>query len=146
MKNNRYKRMAVVLSAAILSLIVSACGKEHKPVYPVHGKGLDKNAKAAAGAIIVFHPVVAEDPKEAKPIGTVDENGEFTLTTYKTGDGAPAGEYCITLAWFPPRKSIMEPEKDDVLGGRFALPEKSPIPKFTVEASGANEAPAIQLK
>ena len=33
------------------------------------------------------------------PHATVDQNGDFTVSTYGTGDGAPAGDYKITISW-----------------------------------------------
>jgi hypothetical protein len=29
-----------------------------------------------------------------------DEQGRFTLTTFRQGDGAPAGDYVVTVQWF----------------------------------------------
>ena len=143
---NQHLRTAALLSVALFALAAPSCGKGPKPVYPVRGKVVDGNQRPAVGATVILHPVEEDDPEQPKPVGTVDDNGEFTLMTYKRGDGAPAGEYFVTLIWVPARKSLADPEPTDLLGGRYALPKESPVPKFKVEPTGSNEVPTIQLK
>jgi hypothetical protein len=54
-----------------------------------------------AGALVVFHPVSADREKQVggKPFAKVKEDGTFTLTTYTEDDGAPEGEYGVTVDW-----------------------------------------------
>lgn len=132
---------------AILALVVMipACAK-HKPVFQVKGRVLDSNGKPAAGATVVFHPTVA-DPKDkdiAKPTAQVDADGNFNLTTYKTGDGAPQGEYNVTVFWPAPKKNPFDAVGADQLKGAFADPKTSKI-KFTVEKKDLNEVPPIKV-
>jgi hypothetical protein len=49
------------------------------------------------GAVVIFHP---KDPtlKSQRPSGITDETGTFSLTTGKK-DGAPAGDYVVTVTW-----------------------------------------------
>jgi hypothetical protein len=42
----------------------------------------------------------------------VDEQGNFRLTTFREGDGAPAGEYRVTVVWYLARRS--SPGEDPV--------------------------------
>jgi hypothetical protein len=51
-------------------------------------------------ALVGFHPVGDAGPNAVHPVGEVDEQGRFTLTSYRAGDGAPEGEYRVTVAWF----------------------------------------------
>ena len=64
-----------------------------KPTFAVSGKVLD-GTKPLANVAVVFHPVGDDGPK---PRGKTDADGAFSLTTYDTADGAPAGEYRVTL-------------------------------------------------
>ena len=57
--------------------------------------------KPAANAIITFHPVGATTGA-VHPTGHVDEQGTFRLTTFVDGDGAPAGDYQVTVVSFSP--------------------------------------------
>jgi hypothetical protein len=66
--------------------------------YPVSGQVL-LDSKPVPGATVVFHPVDASTFKwEERPQGNTDNQGRFTLTTYATNDGAPAGEYKVAIA------------------------------------------------
>src|SRR5262245_15325321 len=56
------------------------------------------DGQPAAGATVIFHPL--EAPADApRPTATVGTDGTFTLGTYQPGDGAPAGEYAVTVEW-----------------------------------------------
>lgn len=92
-------RSLLVLFVAALVVACPACSSGRKPVYPVHGRVLVKG-KPAARAQITFHPVNDTTPEAIHPVGSVDENGHFQLTSYRQGDGAPEGEYRVTVQWF----------------------------------------------
>jgi hypothetical protein len=129
--------------AAVVCL--ASCSNGRTPVFPVHGQVLDAKQKPAVGALVVFHPVNPEPKEQPKPLGRVDENGRFELTTHVGGDGAPAGTYVITIVWPTPKKSPFDREGGDQLQGRYANPERSQI-RFTVEGKSDNEVPTIRLQ
>src|SRR5262249_10301058 len=111
---------------------------------PVRGKVLDAQKKGAAGAVVYFNPTDPNYGDLNKPVGKVNEDGTFTLTTYEQGDGAPAGEYVVTIVWPAPRKTPLDPEGGDRLQGRFADPKSSKI-RFTVNKESENNVPDIVL-
>jgi hypothetical protein len=127
----------VALAALALLGTASGCGGQ-KAVYHVHGVVLDGKNKPAKGAVVVFHPAAADAAQDCKPVGTVDDNGEFVLTTYQSGDGAPAGDYVVTLVRPAPRRTPLDREGGDLLQGRFADPAASKI-TVTVEKQTDNE-------
>ena len=133
--------LALLLGAAAL-LTASCSGR--KSVYPVHGQVVDRNNKPAAGAQIFFHPTDPNYTDLNRPIGKTDETGHFSLTTYTEGDGAPAGEYAVTVLWPVPRRSPLDPEGGDQLKGALANPETSKI-RFAVKPGTENEVPDIKL-
>ena len=53
--------------------------------------------KALPGARVVFHPAETREGIP-RPSGTTDANGNFTIRTYREGDGAPAGLYFVTIS------------------------------------------------
>jgi hypothetical protein len=141
MRNSRLAAAALAAAA----LLASSCGPSRKPVFPVRGQVFDDKHKPAVGALIIFHPVGGADADAAKPVGHVDDSGAFTLTTYKQGDGAPAGEYAVTIEWPAPKTSPFGGEGKDQLKGRYRDPNASKI-RFTVENKPDNEVPAIEVR
>jgi hypothetical protein len=133
---------AVLLAAGVW--LCAGCGDGRRAVYPVRGKVLTANQKPATGAMVTFHPVTPDPKDAARPVGKVDEQGEYRLTTYTENDGAPAGAYTVTIIWPTPKKAPFEPDGPDKLGGKFARPESSPH-KVTVEAKPDKEVPTISL-
>jgi hypothetical protein len=130
----------------LLVMVVPACkrGKAQKPVYPVKGRIVDSNDKPAVGALVVFHPIPPDTTDTTKPVAQVDDSGSFTLTTYKENDGAPEGEYGITIIWPQPRKSPFDPPGPDQLKGQYSDPA-TPKVRFTVEKKPQNEVPPIKV-
>jgi hypothetical protein len=104
---------------------------------------VDAAGKPVVGAAIVFHPVENPGDSRHKPAGVTDAQGNFSLTTYLENDGAPAGEYAVTMEWRPVPKTPLEPEKPDRLRGKFRDPKTSPF-KATVK-EGTNELPPFKL-
>jgi len=138
-----------ILMLAIVVLCVPSCGGNRPPCYPVRGEvfvGQGQERKPAAGAVVVFHPTVPASGEVPRPSAHVGEDGKFALTTYVKGDGAPAGDYAITIEWRPPRPPPPYKPKQtgDWLQGRYADPSTSKI-HFTVEKRTDNEVPVIEL-
>lgn len=139
---------AKVLFLVMLPLL-SGCGSGELPVYSVSGE-VRYQGKPADGAEIIFHPQGGSDEsKQIRPNGRTDESGKFNLTTYKMGDGAPAGEYKISITLPGPIPGANPKDKSaahagpDLLQGRYAEAEKSGL-KATVTTS-ANQLPTIEL-
>jgi hypothetical protein len=139
--------MRVLKSFVLLCLVaaIPSCGPARKSVFPVKGRVVDSAGKPLVGATVLFHPIApdAEDP--TIPAAHVDESGSFVLTTYVQGDGAPAGEYSVTILLVPPRKNPLDTQAPDQLKGRYANPTTSKI-RFTVEKRESNEVPDIRVE
>lgn len=80
-------------------IVISGCmeNSSFKPTVPVFlasGKILYQG-KPLAGIILIFHP--ADVNQKIKSQATTDDDGKFVATTFKTADGAPEGDYIITL-------------------------------------------------
>lgn len=82
----------------LLVLFCPACGHNGAAPQPVDGQVLFEN-KPAQHALVVFHPVQGGGDLP-RPRGQVGADGTFKLTTFETGDGAPPGEYAVTVEWW----------------------------------------------
>ena len=73
-------------------------------------------------------------------------DGTFDLTTYHSGDGAPPGEYAITVELRGLVTGGEEPVRTgpNTLPAKYAKPESSAL-KYTV-VEGENEIPTIDIK
>lgn len=142
------RSILLLLTIACIVSVLSSCGKaDRKPVYPVHGQVLDANNRPAAGALVIFHPVQMSDAEPSKPLAYVEEKGSFALTTYEKGDGAPEGEYVVTIEW---RERSANPfaakkEGEDRLHGRYRDPKASKF-RFKIEKQADNVLPPIRVK
>lgn len=116
------------------------CSSEprEKAVFPVQGQVLYEN-KPMAKAVIVFHNADSAD-RTTPGHATADEQGRYKVHTYRVDDGAPAGDYIVTIYWpgTAPKsagKSTVSPDADDStsgsvidrLQGRYSLVDKSPL-------------------
>ncbi len=92
-----------VSSAAILltALFMMGCGSGKPETVPASGKVVFNKSTAPVGALVVFHPTDPNLEKKigGKPFGRVQEDGSFKLSTYGEDDGAPEGEYGVTVDW-----------------------------------------------
>ncbi|UUO07062.1 hypothetical protein M4951_01820 [Blastopirellula sp. J2-11] len=138
------KREFAWLLAAIC-VACSACSSkpawQETPVYPTSGS-VSVKGKSAYGAVVIFHPQGDVGmTKGNKPYAKVAEDGSFEVTTYVSGDGAPAGEYVITIIW--PKNPNARGPSPDRLRGRYAIVEKSEL-KASIQA-GDNLLPQWDL-
>jgi hypothetical protein len=90
-----------VMPMLVLFVGIVGCSPSKPATVPVVGKVMFKKTTPAAGALVVFHPVKPETETliGGKPFATVKEDGTFTLTTFQQDDGAPEGEYKVTVDW-----------------------------------------------
>jgi hypothetical protein len=123
--------------------LVSCDGNKYGeyPPFPVSGQIL-VNEKPAEHATVLFHLQGYNGEKTLLPQGMTDADGRFTLTTYAMNDGAPAGDYLVTVTWPPLGKGIRSGE--DRLGGKFAKAESSGLTAHVDK--GKNELKPFELQ
>jgi len=141
--NARRGALATLALAGLFSL--SGCGEAQAPrtpVFPVSGQ-VRVEGDSASGALVVFHSVSKTTPPAS---ATADGEGRFKLTTYETGDGAPAGEYTVTVSL---RKLVTKEGSSiagpNVLPEKFASPTTTPF-KVTVAAAPNELKPFVVTK
>ncbi len=77
---------------SVALLLVSGCGESTLPTYPVSGQVVFPDGKTLPeGGQIKFSCDAVDPPLVAK--GRFGTDGRFTLTTFREGDGAIAGEH-----------------------------------------------------
>lgn len=141
-------RWALVL-VGFATVMLSSCGGgpkggERIQIFPVHGE-VFIDGKPGKDAFVFLHPKQPVDnPNPGRPIASlarVNEKGEFKISTYESGDGAPPGEYTISVTWNE-ATGIMKDRFDgpDRLKGRYADPEKT---GFKVEVPENAPAPIV---
>jgi hypothetical protein len=94
-----------------------------KPVYPVKGK-LYFEGTPAPEARVVFHLIQGKKTIRAAD-AIVEADGSFALSTYKAFDGAPAGEYAVTVQWREPWLDKEGRPGPDRIPPKYARPETS---------------------
>ena len=112
-----------------LAYAVMGCSGQSSVVYPVHGKLL-ADGQPVVRASIAFHS--ADDAQVRCPVGVTDADGSYRLTTFAANDGAPPGEYTVTVLWPDENMVIDECEQPSLVardrcGGRYADPMTSPL-------------------
>jgi len=86
----------------VLLIVTAGCGggtEGRKDVYPVSGTVMFQGGPVI-GASVAFSP----DEKQPVAMGTTNDSGQFTLTTYEMDDGAAAGPYHVIVTKFQSAK------------------------------------------
>jgi hypothetical protein len=134
-----------------LALWTSSCGDSGRvKVYPVSGKVLYRGEPATGAEVIFYQKHGDRAVATVQPAARVQEDGSFRVTTFKDGDGAPAGEYGIGIVWRRPvdargnsvrRSGGLYP---DFFGEFYANSSK---PQFQADVKpGTNQLPTFELK
>lgn len=114
------------IGVAVIALIgLAGCGGEpvqRVAVHPVEGT-VFVGGRPADNVRVMFHPLSGGDTP-LYPVGVSRADGTFQLTTMKSGDGAPAGEYAVTVMWPDPTNPMDEcgcpdPAAHDRLRGQY---------------------------
>jgi len=124
---------------------LAGCSHSHGPeCFPVRGQ-VSYKGKPLADAMVVLHRVGGDIEGNHKPIAYTSATGSFVVSTMRPGDGAPSGEYAITIELRAPQTIGEEVVRNgpNLLPAKYAVPASSNL-KFVVER-GENEIPAINL-
>ncbi len=103
------------VAVALLLIAATGCGES---VYKVSGAVTFEGKPMVGGGSISFVPL--GEGKQRAAGGTIAENGTYTLTTLKDGDGAMAGEYRVVI--FQVTETEPKNTGDD---GKVRIPAKS---------------------
>lgn len=127
-------------TCALALLAVSCGGRDYgdRPPYPASGKVL-VNGEPAKGALVVLYDGPPA-PGRPQPQGTTGDDGTFVLSTYDPKDGAPAGDYKVSITWKAGRKE----GAPDRLNHAYADPQTSGL-HATIEKQ-TNVLPPYDLK
>jgi hypothetical protein len=138
---------ALVFVLLGLALVAGCARSDRKPVYPVHGQVLF-DGQPIPHALVTLHSLDASAKDAPKPHGSVDKEGRFILTTYDSGDGAPAGDYAVTVEWWLTNATARTGEGNSLpptnrLPARYSRAETSKL-QVKIQA-GENQIPVIKL-
>ena len=135
--------------AALACLVaIIGCGKakpDRVAVHPAAGT-ITFKGQPTHGAMVTLHPKSGSGPAENLPTprANVEKDGTFKVSTFNGGDGAPEGEYVMTISWYKLVKN-----GGDVVAGPNVIPSKYMKPEssnLTVRiAAGENTLPPIKL-
>lgn len=129
-------RTPFLLCSMVAVATLSGCGKAKMSVIPVKGelhlKSRDGKLTPMSGARLVLNPTENEGKFPAFPTAKVNEDGTFELGTYEQNDGAPPGDYVVTLEWRKTKKPkydylVKETQGEDILRGAYSNRQTSPL-------------------
>lgn len=134
---------AVVAGAFVLGSL--GCSGSDR-TYPAEFQVLVQKTPAV-GATVVLHPIGNADPLTPKPTGKVDASGVVKLSTFGQNDGAPPGEYAVTVVWYDvtssPEQAVII-KGGDKLRGRYSQPASPSAPRVTIRKQ-TNQLPTLEL-
>lgn len=126
---------------ALGALPIGACSSTSGPTadspsHPVEGR-VTVDGRPAAGVEVRLHPLNRSNDESApRPQGTTDKDGRFRLGTGAGRDGAPSGQYLVTLAWPGPGGA-------DRLKGTYAEPGGSGLTAIIEDST--TELPTFEV-
>ena len=136
---------AKTLAAIACLVALIGCGEAKPERVAVHpAKGLITfKGQAIPGALVGLHPKNKIE-NVPTPRANVGRDGTFTVSTFDGGDGAPEGEYVLTVQWYKPVKNGA-----DVVAGPNVIPRKYSSPatsdRIIKIAAGENSLEPIKL-
>ncbi|WP_425616166.1 hypothetical protein NA78x_006105 [Anatilimnocola sp. NA78] len=101
------------------------------PLHPVKGT-VTFRGQPAVGFRVIFNPLTDIGKVKYSPAALTDATGTFEITSLKPGDGAPVGDYAITIQWPDHINEPTNPDpvpEVDKLRGAYNNPQRS---KFRV--------------
>jgi hypothetical protein len=138
------RRLLTALAGVALMGSVG-CSRDDR-TYPAEFQVLSQK-QPATGATVVLHPVGNADPAAPRPTGKVDEAGVVKLSTFGENDGAPPGDYVVTVVWYDvtstPEQAVAI-KGGDKLKGKYRRPDGPAAPRVTIQKQ-PNQLPPLEL-
>jgi len=135
------------VAMAILAIALVGCGKQQgdrSTLYPAEGQ-VFVNQQPLAGALVVLYPKGESGVKVVPSRAQTGPDGRFRVGTFAVGDGAPEGEYAVTVIHYPTQKH----SDGGYAAGPNDLPKKYTSPTTTdlrVQiGEGKSSLPALVL-
>lgn len=136
-------------TAVLMAMVMVGCGKKELvdpnelPTSPVTG------IIHVDGKPVNMIRVVANDTAEpartvVPPSGFTNDTGKFSLTTFREGDGAPAGEYRLTFQYGSMAMIMGRQYQGDKFKGKYAKKDDSKF-TLTVKAGEPVDLGTIEL-
>lgn len=142
---NELSRLVIVGIGALVLLV--GCQSQYpdeKPVYKISGTVL-VDGQPAEGVQITLHDDAGVDTSDPTfSSGFTDANGKVVISTHAQGDGAPAGNYRVTLMWGQVNPLSMNYGGPDKLQGRYSDAKTTPF-TLQVSAEGPNDLGSVEL-
>lgn len=141
------RQMTGAVAVAALAALLAGCGPPEKvwpKRYPVSGR-VTVDGKPAVRAVISFHPLAPHSDGLSYAASTfTGDDGEYKLTTVEAGDGAPPGEYKVTIVANYVVKNGEDVTVPDLLHGKYKDAKTTPLQATVQEAE--NVIPTFDLK
>ena len=138
----RFQSMAALIVCMAALAGCSEAPPNRPPVFPVKGS-ITVKGQPPAGALVALHP---RSPAEGtpNPRANVAKDGSFSVSTYATADGAPEGDYVLTVLWYKPViKGVDVVAGPNVIPANYANPNTSDLNVSVKPVE--NALPAIAL-
>lgn len=130
-----HRQLASVLVGSLaVCVLLSGCGEgikkeaDQKPTFKVTGSvAIDGNIPDPPVLLVCHAKNASGGALEKSPSCTSKPDGTFEFITYRDGDGAPAGDYAVTVEWKEYDVIKREYKAADKLKGRYSDPKKTEI-------------------
>lgn len=103
--------------SVLLLLLMAGCSSTpgRPACYPVKGT-VQFQQQPLEEAQVTLHPV--SGTITPLPTGITNRDGTFSITTWAANDGAPAGDYKVTVVW----KQLVQQGEEKIRNGKNLLP------------------------
>lgn len=115
---------------AIAIILSAGCGG--RATYPVEGTvvwGDGTPATELAGGMVLFDLITSDAQEAVSPHGAIQQDGSYVLSTFRKGDGVPAGRYRVQVVPLIWTEGMLgdKPAPPPVLDPRFSKYETAQI-------------------
>jgi hypothetical protein len=138
---------AIAFIAALFGVSPAGCGRSGPPRVPTHvAKGsISYQGQPLTGAFLVLHPKAGAQPDVPTARAQVTADGTFEVSTYDQADGAPAGDYVVTVEWKKPVKVNGDYVlSQNLVPARYSSPSTSDLVVHI--ADGKNDLPPLVVR
>src|SRR5262249_16772574 len=109
--------------------------KDKRATYPVTGTVWFEGQRVQ-NAVLALHVYNEKTKKYSRSSDGMSEcDGTYALSTYRAFEGAPEGEFKLTVTWREPLFDAAGKPTENKLPARYATPEASPL-TLTVKSPG----------